>query len=339
MDLKGLLKNYGFFSLFPIIIIHFVLIILFLAKHSYGDIKDKIKDIKYGIKKWYLVGGVEKEKEENKIAIRKDRTKKKRGNKILVQKNNDSNNSKKIIKFGSKSNPTKKNKRIITLNTNKKNNKNKKEQNEISSHKKETNNNTKLISKLKKNKIIKKVKEIMAYNDSELNNLKYEIALQYDKRNYSQYYISLLKTKHSFISIFFNSTDYNSKIIKLDLFLVNFVLYFTINALFFNDNTMHKIYEDKGDYNFIYQIPQILYSSIISVVLGIILKKSALSETLILDFKKDKTKKDLNKREHSLYNKLKIKFILYFILSSIFLLIFWYYISMFCAIYIILKFI
>ena len=331
---KGLIKNYGFFSLFPIIIIHFVLIILFLAKHSYGDIKEKIKDIKYGIKKWYLVNDVEKKKEENKIAIRKDRTKKKRGNKILVQKNNDSNNSKKIIKFGSKSNPTKKNKRIITLNSNKKNNKNKKEKNENSSHKKETNNNSKLISKLKKNKIIKKVKEIMAYNDSELNDLKYEIALQYDKRNYSQYYISLLKTKHSFISIFFNSTDYNSKIIKLDLFLVNFVLYFTINALFFNDNTMHKIFEDKGDYNFIYQIPQILYSSIISVVLGMILKKAALSEALILRFKKDKTNKNLNKREKSLYDKLKIKFILYFSISSIFLLIFWYYISMFCAIYI-----
>ena len=45
-------------------------------------------------------------------------------------------------------------------------------------------------------------------------------------------------------------------------------------------------------------------------------------------------KEDLDKKEINLYNKIKIKFLLYFILSSIFLLSFWYYLSMFCAIYI-----
>ena len=35
-----------------------------------------------------------------------------------------------------------------------------------------------------------------------------------------------------------------------------------------------------------------------------------------------------------LEKKLKIKFILYFIVSFILLLLFWYYISMFCAIYV-----
>ena len=45
-------------------------------------------------------------------------------------------------------------------------------------------------------------------------------------------------------------------------------------------------------------------------------------------------KEDLDKKEINLYNKIKIKFLLYFILSSIFLLCFWYYLSMFCAIYI-----
>ena len=27
---------------------------------------------------------------------------------------------------------------------------------------------------------------------------------------------------------------------------------------FFSDDTMHKIYEDQGNFNFIYQLPQIL---------------------------------------------------------------------------------
>ena len=96
---------------------------------------------------------------------------------------------------------------------------------------------------------------------------------------------------------------------------------------------MHKIYEDQGSFNFIYQLPQIIYSSLISTVLNKILEILALSEANILEFKKNKKKKNLEKRIDILNNKLHIKFILYFIISSILLFLFWYYLSMFCAIY------
>ena len=86
----------------------------------------------------------------------------------------------------------------------------------------------------------------MEYNDEEKNNLKYELALKYDKRTYFEYYISLLKTQHIFIFSFFYSKDYNLRIIKIDLFFISFALSYAVNALFFNDNTMHKIYEDEG---------------------------------------------------------------------------------------------
>ena len=120
---------------------------------------------------------------------------------------------------------------------------------------------------------------------------------------------------------------------KIDLFFINFIIYYTINALFFNDDTMHKIYEDQGSFNFIYQLPTIIYSSIISAVFNVLLKILALSEKDILKLKKNKKKKFLNERVIKLKYKLNIKFILYFIISFIFLLFFWYYLSMFCAIY------
>ena len=132
---------------------------------------------------------------------------------------------------------------------------------------------------------------------------------------------------------FFNNSDYNSKIIKIDLFLFNFTLYYVVNALFFNDNTMHKIYEDDGSFNFIYQLPQIIYSSLITAGFNILLKILSLSEGLIIQFKKDKQKENLEKRITILDNKIKIKFIIYFVVSSILLLFCWYYLSMFCAIY------
>ena len=174
----------------------------------------------------------------------------------------------------------------------------------------------------------------MAYNDDEMNNLSYKLALEYDKRTYCEYYLSLIKTKHILIFSFYNNeNDYNSQIIKMDLFFIGFIIDVFINALFFSDDTMHKIYEDEGTFNFIYQLPQIIYSTLISTALNILIQMLALSEDNILDFKKNKRKKNLNERVKKLKKVLRIKFILYFIICIILLFFFWYYLSMFCAIY------
>ena len=67
--------------------------------------------------------------------------------------------------------------------------------------------------------------------------------------------------------------------------------------------------------------------------LNTLLKLLALSNSGILEFKQNKNKKDVNERGDDLEKKLSIKFVLYFIISFIFLLFFCYYISMFGAIY------
>ena len=107
-----------------------------------------------------------------------------------------------------------------------------------------------------------------------------------------------------------------------------------MNIIFIDENTLHKIYEDEGAFDFIYQLPKIIYSSLISTLLRFILTKLALSEGLILDFKGYRKTDDINKREASLKKNITIKFVFYFIISTILLLFFWYYISMFCAIYV-----
>ena len=132
--------------------------------------------------------------------------------------------------------------------------------------------------------------------------------------------ISLIKLKHSLIFSFYNNKDYNSKIIKIDLFFISLAGYYAINGLFFNNDTMHKIYETKGKYNFVYNLPKIIYYSLISMVLNKILKVLALSNDDILYFKQTKNKNDIDKEKNNLWNKLKIKFILYYIISSIFIL-------------------
>ena len=183
-----------------------------------------------------------------------------------------------------------------------------------------------------KNKI-EKIQKIMEYIDDEKNDFEYNLSLRYDKRTYCQYYLSLIKTKHNLIFSFFYNKDYNSRIIKNDLFFIGFALNYTVNALFYNDSTMHNIYRKNGSSNIEYQLPKIVYSSLISLILETLIKMFALSNNKILEFKNNKEPKDVKKRKKSLNKKLKIIFILYFVLSFILLLFFWYYISMFGAVY------
>ena len=170
-------------------------------------------------------------------------------------------------------------------------------------------------------------------NDQELNTLEYNLAIKYDKRTYLKYYWSLLKKKHLILFAFFPSNDYNIATIKISLFILSFALYFTINGFFFSDETMHKIYKDNGVFDILFQIPQILYSTVISALINMILKQLSLSENSILSIKEEKDSIKAVEKSKKIEKCLKIKFIIFFILSSLFMIFFWYFISCFCAVY------
>jgi hypothetical protein len=198
---------------------------------------------------------------------------------------------------------------------------------------KKNDNTIKYTDRSEKNFIIPNKEKPLYYTDYELNNFEYSYAIENDKRTYFEYYISLIRTKHLLIFTFWPIKDYNSVIIKFCLFFFSFSLYFTINAFFFNDDTMHKIYEDHGTFNFVYQIPNIVYSSIISAVISTIIKTLSLTQKNIIKIKEIKTYEESLKEMNELIKCLKIKFIIYFTLSFLLLIFFWYYLGTFCAVY------
>ena len=175
--------------------------------------------------------------------------------------------------------------------------------------------------------------DINTLNDQEINDLPYEIAVKIDKRAFLEYYWSLLKKKQLILFTFWPANDYNVYAVKVSLFLISFGLYFTINGFFFSDDTMHKLYIDEGAYNILFQIPQILFSSIISVVFNFLLKKLSLTEKNILEIKQEKDNIKKMEKIKSIKKCLRIKFFLYFSLSIILMLFFWYFISCFCLVY------
>jgi len=135
------------------------------------------------------------------------------------------------------------------------------------------------------------------YKDGEINNFPYKEALKKDKRNFWLYYLSLVKTKNLLIFSFYPvKNDYNSRIIKICLFFYSFALLYFINSLFFNDKTMHKIYQEEGVFNFIYLLPKMIYSTIIHSLAIFLVRFLALSEEEIINLKKEKSSMKMIKK-------------------------------------------
>ena len=296
LKLNILIKNQGFFIISAILILYFITLFIFAFK-SYIKLKHDINNMIKALKN----------EEINNNSTKKEKKRK---------------SFKKNI-----ANPNKKNK-----------NKNKKNlRNSISFSRQTLNKSEKILERRytfnQKNNT--NINEFLVQKDFELDLIEYKEVLIKDKRTYCEYYLSLLKNKHPLIFSFATYIDYNLYIVKIFLFFFSFSLNLTVNALFFNDDTMHKIYEDKGKFNFLYQIPQIIYSTLISIVISIIIKKLALSQKKIMEIKKEKNKNILDKKYYQkLLKNLKIRFALFFIISFLILLFFLYYITCFCGVYI-----
>ena len=196
----------------------------------------------------------------------------------------------------------------------------------------ENDKNEKVIDFIIKN--VEKEKRKNYFNNEELNSLEYRYALEIDDRTYMKYYWSLLKLKHLIIFTFISNDDYNIFLLKLGFFFISCSLYFAVNGMFFSDDSIHKQYEDKGKYNYLYQIPKILYSTIISAITNLLLKKLSLSQK---DISKIKHNLDINKAKESSENIkkcLKIKFMIFILVGFILLFFFWYYLSCFCSVFV-----
>ena len=189
------------------------------------------------------------------------------------------------------------------------------------------NNKTQGQKKNEKKSQMKNFKEI------EINYFPYQKAIIYDKRSIFQVYCFLIKTKLPFLLAFVPLDDYNIIIIKICLFFIFFDINFAVNTLFFNDDTIHQIYKDRGNYNFEYFLPQIIISFIISYIFFTLIKYFSLSERNLLELKKEENEDKVYEISENLKRCLIIKYIIFFTLNFVFLTLFWFYLSSFCAVY------
>ena len=314
LKIKTLMKNYGFFIVGSLIILYSLTLFIF-SIYSYDKIKKEVINIILALK-------INSNPNKKTKIIKKDNKNinGKKKNKKYIRNIHENYENKKIKKFN------------LIFKKEKKYGQDRKQttQNNSDDLFKKMNPINNLISS--KNNL--NINIILRKKDFELNSLNYIETIKLDKRNYCEYYISLIKYNHPIIFSFIPLDDYNSYIIKLFLFFFSFCLDIAINALFFTDDTMHKIYEDKGKFDLLYQIPQILYSSLISRFIDTFIRILALSQDNIVELKQLNGEKNLKKIQNKLFRLFKIKFILFFITSLIILILFGYYIICFCGVYI-----
>ena len=203
---------------------------------------------------------------------------------------------------------------------------------EVYNNKRNRNRNSIQVASSSLKKIIKKKKNIIL-TEFELNGCSYNKALLCDKRIFCHYFFSLLKLKHLLLFAVIPSKDCNSKAIKICIFLFTFALFFADNAIFMNEETIHNIYKNHGTLDIIYQIPQIIYSNIISFIIDKIIRFLSLSQDDAIEEKIKIKREKKNKNFLKFFRKLLIKYIFFFIISFLFLCFFWFYISCFCFVY------
>ena len=310
-DSKNIINNIGFYIFIIFILLDVIFVILFYSK-DYKKLISEIIKMKPDNKSINITSS-------NKKNIKNNRLKQKQNKNVNKSINITSPNKKNITnkRLKQKGKKNQKSKKINDLKSS--------QIRLISTYDKPKNKNNKNKEKYLIEYTIKKKKKNL--NHSELNSLKYKEALDQDKRSYTQYYISLFQTNHSLFYVFYNK-DHNSKIIKITIFIFQLSSDITVNALFFTDTSMDKLYINHGTYNIIYQFPKIIYSSLISTAFNMIIKFLGLSESDILKLKNEKNIKKID-----VIKKLKIKFIFFFIMNFLFQIIFCYYVTCFCGVY------
>lgn len=171
------------------------------------------------------------------------------------------------------------------------------------------------------------------YSDFELNNLTYNEALLLDKRNFTQYYLSLIKRNNIFIFAFIEKNDYNPIILKISIFFLSFSFFYFNSSLNITESTIHKIYIDQGAFNLTYKMPTIIYTVFSVSLMTFAFKMSFLIDKDISEIKRVKETSQLNGEIMRITKYIKKRTIIFFIIVLIYTFICWLMVGLTSAVY------
>ena len=177
-------------------------------------------------------------------------------------------------------------------------------------------------------------REYSFLNDGEINELDFDNSVFHDKRSFMRIYYSFLKYNCIIIFTFFVCEDFNLNFVKYYLFVFYVILYLTFNTAFFNNNSLHNIYINEGDYEITYHIWKIFLAFILSLVFIKLFKwwitfyrRRSLSMKLLKRY--TDAKNEIIEMISQYHFHLKI----FIPISIVLFIIFWYYVSTVFAVF------
>jgi uncharacterized membrane protein len=173
----------------------------------------------------------------------------------------------------------------------------------------------------------------LAYSDYDYLFLPYAIVISKDVLSYLMTYWNYLKFKQIILFTFFTQTKGILRTTKIALFILFIAFYMAFTALFFNDSIMRALYIYKGNANAAVHIPNIILSSICSFIAGLIVRYVCLNERDISKVLSENHPEDREEMAKKVKKSSKIKLLILYAVSGVLILLCWYYVSAFCAIF------
>ena len=106
-----------------------------------------------------------------------------------------------------------------------------------------------------------------------------------------------------------------------------------LNFFFCFDDLIHDIYINNGQYIFIDHLPQIIYSVIVSIIIEKILANLSMTDKAVYQIKILKQDKNKKNQIQNIIKSIKLKLYMFFLISLILVIFYFYTVSTFCATY------
>ena len=178
------------------------------------------------------------------------------------------------------------------------------------------------------------------YLETSLDDLEFDDAVVKDKRKYCEHMRENLLEDQILANTFIADDPIKPRSIKVILLILNFILYFVVNALFINDEVVSDLYnaDESEEHFFSYfkrSINRLIYATIVSVVVAMITDFFFIDEGKIKGIlKREKNNKIILKKKISeLINNLKKRYIAFIIIVSVILLLSFFYLLCFNYVY------
>ena len=162
----------------------------------------------------------------------------------------------------------------------------------------------------------------------------YSQALKIDQRKWYQIFFDIFREKQKIIRLFWKKSTFELFTVKLSVYLFSLSLDFALNALFFTDDIISQRYQNGGSLSFVTSMLKSLYSCITGVILSSVVTSMSSYFTFLecLLFEISTSAKYMMICKEYIFS-VKKKLIRLFFVEIIFELLFWYYVSAFCAVY------